>query len=76
MSEFLTPDDVQMLTGYTRKTEQRRELGVLGIKYIVNHTGRPIVLRASLPEKFGLRSTRPCTPDLDALEALENGPKT
>ena len=76
MSEFLTPDDIQVLTGYSRKTEQRRELKSLGIRYIVNHTGRPIVLRASLSEKFGLRPTRSCMPDLDALEALENGPKT
>lgn len=73
---FLTPEEIAVLTGYTRKAEQRRELESLGIRFLVNHTGRPIVMRALLFEHFGTSSQRSAMPDLAALEAISNGKTT
>lgn len=73
---FLTPEEIRVLTGYTRKADQRRELRALGIKFLVNRTGRPVVLRQALAEHFGVRDAGPCMPDLEALEALDRGKTT
>jgi hypothetical protein len=73
---FLTPEEIEVLTGYTRKAEQRRELESLGIRFLVNHTGRPVVMRAVLFEKFGTASRRSAMPNLQALEAISNGKTT
>lgn len=72
---FLTPDEIEVLTGYTRKADQRRELMAMGIKFMVNHTGRPIVMKAALLQQFGITPKQPAMPDLGALEAV-NGQKT
>ena len=73
---FLTPEEIEVLTGYTRKAEQRRELESLGIRFLVNHTGRPVVMRAVLFERFGSGSHHSVMPDLAALEAMTNGKTT
>ncbi len=73
---FLTPEEIEVLTGYTRKAEQRRELESLGIRFLVNHTGRPVVMRAVLFERFRTASHHSAMPDLAALEAISNGKTT
>lgn len=72
---FLTPDELQFLTGYTWKADQRRELASQGIKFLVNRLGQPIVMRDALAEHMGCTNRQVVTPDLEALEALDNGTK-
>ena len=74
---FLTPDEVKELTGRARPGPQRRQLTRMGIKFLINCLGRPIVCRAEIESKAttggGERKT---TPDLGALrEAMHGGTK-
>ena len=73
---FLTDEEVQAITEYSRKAEQRRELQRLGLKFMVSRKGRPLVLRESLNAVLGIeRLGREEKPDLDALrEIVGNGP--
>jgi len=69
----LTDDEVAMLTEYTRKAEQCRELSRLGIPFKCSRTGRPLVPRDAASKALGANSgrTKPyAAPDLDALKAV------
>jgi hypothetical protein len=50
---FLTPPDLQRLTGRTRYTAQRRALDRLGIRYTVAATGEPMVRAEAIDGKPG-----------------------
>jgi len=47
-TEFLTSDEIQQLTCYRRKAEQRQALLDMGVQFIVNRLGWPLVRRAEL----------------------------
>ena len=40
---FLTGEEVEMLTGYKQKSRQARRLAGLGIPFVINAGGRPVV---------------------------------
>jgi len=46
MSLNLTPEEIQEITGRTRKDAQIRQLRYMRLNFKVNGDGRPIVLRA------------------------------
>ena len=46
MSLFLTPDEIQELTGYKRPTDQRRWLQRAGWPFALDANNRPKVARA------------------------------
>lgn len=74
MSEtFLTPEEIGELTGYSRKADQRRQLGHMGIRFHVNCCGRPIVMRDALLHPVNVSVERRQMPDLEALEELSRG---
>ena len=70
---FLTPDEVKALTGRARPGPQRRELTRMGIKFLVNCVGRPVVCRSEVEAKASTRGERKTTPDLSALREVMNG---
>ncbi len=69
MTLFLTPTDLQDLTGFKRPTAQRRWLTRNGYRFDVRGDGRPAVLVEEVRSKVG-RGTRTSGPDLSALERL------
>jgi hypothetical protein len=73
---FLSPDDTKELTGYTRKAEKCRELRKMGIRFMPNRLGEPMVMRDVLREQFGSRRREPSMPDIAALEVIQNGTAT
>lgn len=44
-TEFLTPEELNEITGYCRQTEQREWLDRNGWPYALNASGRPVVGR-------------------------------
>lgn len=54
---FLTADELRMLTGRARKSGQIAALRKMGVPFLVNAAGVPVVTRAALeggrPEKEG-----------------------
>ncbi len=73
---FLTLDELTQLTGYERKGDQRKVLGRMGIRFVVNAKGVPIVSRAAVEEQLGGRSSGPALPDFEALaEVTSHGPQ-
>lgn len=72
----LTDDEVVLITEYTRKAEQCRELSRLGIPFKVSRTGRPLVAREAVRKVLGSATAHRDSyvgPDLAALEAVSNG---
>ena len=73
---FLSPDEIEHLTGYKRKAGQREQLAHMGIHFYVNKLGRPIVLREALvnvgPQGFNAGAM----PDIEALRELDHGTQT
>lgn len=45
---FLTKDEVAELTSFKRHAQQIRALRAMGLPFLVNPAGRPIVTRASV----------------------------
>lgn len=70
----LTDDEVLLITEYTRKAEQCRELSRLGIPFKCTRSGRPLVLREAAARALGTtasaRVQQYVAPDLDALRAV------
>lgn len=54
---FLTPDDVQRLTGKKRFSAQRRVLDGLGVPYTTAVTGEPLVAETAITEGKGKKRT-------------------
>lgn len=48
MSEFLHPDDVAILTNKKKKSAQVAALRQMGIRFIVNPSGRPVVPKSAI----------------------------
>lgn len=48
MSLFLSQDEVRELTGYTIKAKQIDQLRRMGIPFLVNGAGRPVVTTAAV----------------------------
>lgn len=73
-SEFLTPEEMAELTGYSRTAQQKDWLDKNGLHYKVNAAGRPIVNRlyarmamaGVTPTAAGMTSTA-WTPDFSVL---------
>jgi len=63
---FLTPEELQILTGYKRASRQIRWLQENGIRHWVNGHGLPVVPRPPLGEM--LERSEPSEPNLGALE--------
>lgn len=48
---FLTPEQVQELTGYRRPSMQRMWLERSGVPYFTSRSGKPIILRSDLEQR-------------------------
>lgn len=73
--DFLTPEEIQLITEYQYANQQCKELSRLGIKFERSRTGKPLVLRQVVIAKFGGEvavNDRRVEPDLEALR-LVNG---
>lgn len=74
---FLSGDEVTEVTEYSRKAEQRKQLDHMGIPYEITRSGRPLVLREVINQRFGLvasRSQSKASIDVNALRGELNGP--
>jgi len=49
VNAFLTPDELQILTGYKQAKRQREQLERMAIAFIFNAEGRPLVSRSFKP---------------------------
>ena len=69
-SAFLSPAEIEALTGYRRKKEQREWLLRNGFSFVVNRLGCPIVSHDSMRERLGgpAPGDHDVMPDLDALK--------
>ena len=72
---FLLPEEVEELTGYKRKADQRAWLVRNGIPFLPNRFGHPVVARTALLERMGQRHSNVDAPDWDALRELQGGSK-
>jgi Domain of unknown function (DUF4224) len=54
---FLTPEDLERLTGKRRFSAQRRVLDALGIRYVRAATGEPLVRADALDAKAAGKPT-------------------
>lgn len=74
---FLSPLEIEVLTGYKRKKEQRDSLLHNGFNFVVNRFGFPIVSRDAMHEKLHGSASKilDAMPDMDALRELGNGSK-
>lgn len=71
--EFLTDEEIQRITEYRYPNQQCKELLRLGIKFERTRTGKPLVLRQVVVERFTGqidKSERFVPPDLDALREV------
>ncbi len=74
MSLFLSPDELQTLTGRQRKSAQSRALSMLGIEHKVRADGFPVVLRAHIERVMGgtesstTKQKKKSTPNWSALD--------
>lgn len=50
---FLTKDEIAVLTGKTRRTQQKQVLDAAGIRYIENGIGELVVSRAHVEQRLG-----------------------
>jgi hypothetical protein len=65
---FLTQADLVQLTGRKRKSDQRRWLIKRGYPFELTADGRPVVLRAAVEARFGVRVRAHNTPNWEALD--------
>ncbi|MEM7468218.1 MAG: DUF4224 domain-containing protein [Pseudomonadota bacterium] len=76
---FLTENEIQVITEYSRRAEQRKELARLGIKFMVSRTGKPVVPRKAIDDILGINNKTKVeqeeTIDLQALRETINGPQ-
>lgn len=74
---FLCQEELEFLSGYKRKKDQRDWLARHGIAFVVNRLGSPIVSKAVVIQRLShvshVGSVPQQMPDLDALEKLERG---
>ena len=71
---FLQTDELEVLTGYRRKADQRSQLIRMGIPFFINSHGRAVVVRDSLVlSADGVTQTPTGMPDFHALRQLEDG---
>ncbi len=73
---FLSTVEVVEVTEYSRKAEQRKQLDHMGIPYEITRSGRPLVLRELINQRFGLTATSKqaeATIDVNALRGALNG---
>lgn len=64
---WLTPDEVKQLTAKTRWSAQRKALTAMGVRFMPNAVGRPLVERAAvLKDKPAPKVTRK-GPDFSSL---------
>ena len=71
---FLETDELEALTGYRRKADQRTQLGHMGIPFFTNRHGRPLVVREVLRQSCNTGKRKiDAMPDLDALRQMEDG---
>lgn len=63
-AEFLTPDELAMLTGFRRKGRQADQLRRMGIAFYINGCGRPIVARSSIEGRASGPSPHAWTPSV------------
>lgn len=59
---FLTPEEVEELTGYSQAARQRKYLNQYGIPFYTTAAGTPKILRSALsgtPEKTAARRAPP-----------------
>jgi len=72
---FLLSEEVEELTGYKRKADQRAWLLRNGIPFLPNRFGQPVIARAALLERMGQRRAASDAPDWEALKELQRGSK-
>lgn len=76
---FLSENEIQVITEYSRRAEQRKELVRLGIKFMVSRTGKPVVPRKAIDDLLGFNTKtkveREETIDLQALRETMHGPQ-
>lgn len=72
---FLTPEDIERLTGRKRYSAQARWLSDHGYKFAVNGLGMPIVATAEVNRKLVGGSTRAAEPNWDALDNYASSPR-
>ena len=65
---FLSPRELQELTGYQKPALQRRWLVEHGYRFDVRADGRAVVLTAAIEQKLAGRRTSGVGPDWSALE--------
>jgi hypothetical protein len=73
MSTFLTPEEVQELTGYKLNSAQRRWLTDRGWKHAISADGRPKVLRAEMEKHMltgATRAPKQIEPNWAAMDSL------
>jgi len=76
MQMFLKQSEIEELTGYKRKANQRARLLKMGVPFFINRMGEPVVIRDNLVIVAGAaKSTKAAEPDIEALRALEHGSK-
>jgi hypothetical protein len=61
---FLTPDQVQTLTGFKRPAKQREALRQMRIRHYVRPDGRPMVIESDLEVSH---RERQASPDFEAI---------
>ncbi len=69
---FLTKDEVAILTGKCRKTQQKQVLEAAGIRYLENGIGELVVSRAHVEQKLGGREEATISGATPNFEALRN----
>lgn len=72
--QFLSDRELQELTEYQRKSDQRKELSRLGIRFKVSRSGRPLVLKETIQTMFSPKAKNDAgfqPPDLQALGKVE-----
>ncbi len=69
---FLTTADLELLTGYKIPAHQRRWLTRQGYPFEVAASGRPVVARAFVEARLGVKTAAPIRslPNLDALKKV------
>ncbi len=76
--EFLTDEELIEITCYKRRAEQRAALQRLGLPFVPNRLGKPLVRRTALDGLFGTSGTKrkEHKVNLVALEGLNHGAKS
>ena len=59
---FLSPDEIERLTGYKRAAAQRRWLVDRGYRFDIDGRGRPVVATAAVEARLGVKSTGAAQP--------------